>query len=69
MSETNNNDFDIILKSIHEEILPLLDDAILDDKIIFNNPNLKVCWKIKKCERDTDLPPFSVPGVMRVLVG
>lgn len=52
MSETNNNDFDIILKRIQEDILPLLDDAILDDKIIFNNPNLKVCWKIKNCEKD-----------------
>jgi len=50
MSEKNENDIDDLLNRIQVEILPLLDQAIVDDSVAFDNANLKECWNEKKCE-------------------
>jgi len=49
MSEPNDNDLNVIVARIRKEILPLLDAAIGDDAIVFENPHLTACWKAMDC--------------------
>ena len=70
MSEPAENDLNIIVKRIREEILPLLDAAILDDSAVFANPNLVACWKAMDCNNtrcpihddETDLHCWHIAG-------
>lgn len=51
MSQDIEEKYNSLLKEIHEKILPLVERAILKDNIIFENTNLKVCWKVKNCDK------------------
>ncbi|MBF0329579.1 MAG: GGDEF domain-containing protein [Nitrospirae bacterium] len=52
MKKNDAAECDYILKRIHEEILPLMDKAISDDSVLFNNDNLKTCWEEKNCDKE-----------------
>ncbi len=40
-----------ILKRIREEILPLFESAVVDDRVVFQNPHLVRCWEQLSCDR------------------
>lgn len=46
---------EVIFKRIRTEIIPILYQAVHDDEILFQNPNVISCWERKGCER-SDCP-------------
>ena len=49
--KNNESSFETISRRINEEIIPLLQKAVHDNEIIFQNPNIPSCWEIKKCTK------------------
>lgn len=58
--ETNSSE--LIFRRIREEVLPLFQQAIHDDDVYFQNPNIPSCWEIKNCEKK-NCPAFGKTGI------
>ncbi len=58
MSETEKITETHLLDRIRREILPLFEQAIVDDSVIFENPYLKECWTEKGCGKK-ECPSFK----------
>ncbi len=50
-----------ILEHLRREILPLFDQAITNDEVVFKNPNLVDCWQEKTCTKK-ECPSFDQQG-------
>jgi len=56
--ELLNKSCEDLLQRIRNEILPLFDSAVNDDKSLFQNPYLKNCWEEKNCQKE-NCPVFK----------
>jgi diguanylate cyclase (GGDEF)-like protein len=52
MTEENKPIRPSVMEVRASEIVSLLDRAINDDNVTFNNPHLTVCWEEKDCKKD-----------------
>ena len=59
MSETEKKwTGDDNLARARKEIIPIFEQAIVDDEVIFRNPHIPDCWEMKNCEK-TDCPTHA----------
>ncbi|GBE03196.1 MAG TPA: GGDEF domain-containing protein [Nitrospirae bacterium] len=64
MANENKKKSAVDIEEFSNEMVFLLDRAIKDDNVTFENPNLIVCWEKKECKKD-DCPIYNQKEELR----